>query len=455
MDTATKLTILAGAAKYDASCASSGSSRGPGADGRGRGTTLPGGCCHSWSDDGRCISLLKILFSNACIYDCLYCANRRSNDIPRATFTVAEIVDLTSQFYRRNYIEGLFLSSGVVKSPDYTMERLCDVCRQLRQVERFHGYIHLKIIPGASPELVRLAGTLADRVSVNIELPSSESLLRLAPDKHREGILAPMKRIGTAIAASRDERRQSRRAPAFAPAGQSTQMIIGATPESDYQILRLSQGLYRQVALKRVYYSAYVPVNEGAMLPPLQAPPLRREHRLYQADWLMRFYQFDAEELLSPQDPFLDAEVDPKVNWALRHLGHFPVEVNRAAPDMLLRVPGIGVVSARRIVAARRWGALDFEALRKFGVVLKRAAYFITCGGRMLVGDLLGQQQALRLRLLDERPVADLRQPLLPGWSGQAETPCLPPAAPVRRLLPAGGLETAWSVGMDGGAATG
>ncbi len=446
MDTAAKLTILAGAAKYDASCASSGSSRGPGIEGRGRGTTLPGGCCHSWSDDGRCVSLLKILFSNACIYDCLYCANRRSNDIPRATFTVDEVVDLTSQFYRRNYIEGLFLSSGVMVSPDYTMERLCEVCRRLRQAEHFRGYIHLKIIPGASPELVRRAGLLADRISVNIELPSAESLRLLAPEKHREGILAPMKRIGTAIVANRDERRQSRRTPAFAPAGQSTQMIIGATPESDFQILRLSQGLYRQVSLKRVYYSAYVPVNEAAVLPAIQQPPLRREHRLYQADWLMRFYHFEAEELLSSKNPFLDAEVDPKVNWALRHLEQFPVEINRADQQVLLRVPGIGLVSARRIVAARRWGALDFEALRKLGVVLKRAAFFITCGGRMLAGDLLAQPQTLRLRLLDELPVADLRQPLLPGWSEPAAASRLP-AAPVRPRLTTGELETAWSAG--------
>lgn len=438
MDTAGKLTILAGAAKYDASCASSGSSRGPGAEGRGQGTTLPGGCCHSWSDDGRCISLLKILFSNTCVYDCAYCVNRRSNDIPRATFTVGEIVDLTSQFYRRNYIEGLFLSSGVVGSPDYTMERLCEVCRRLREAEGFRGYIHLKVLPGASPELVRRAGLLADRISVNIELPSSESLRRLAPDKHREGILAPMKRIGTAIEANRDERRQSRRAPSFAPAGQSTQMIIGASPESDYQILRLSEGLYRRVALKRVYYSAYVPVNEAPLLPVVAQPPLLREHRLYQADWLMRLYQFEAEELLSPGEPFLDAEVDPKVNWALRHLEHFPVEVNRADPRMLLRVPGIGLVSARRIVAARRWGALDFETLGKFGVVLKRAAYFITCGGRMPVEDLLGRRQALRLRLLDRRPVAALRQPLLPGWGDRGGAPLLP-VAPSRQRLTAGG----------------
>jgi putative DNA modification/repair radical SAM protein len=451
MDTAAKLTILAGAAKYDASCASSGSSRGRRMEGRGQGTTLPGGCCHSWSDDGRCISLLKILFSNTCIYDCLYCVNRRSNDIPRATFTVEEIVDLTSQFYRRNYIEGLFLSSGVVRSPDYTMERLCEVCRRLRQAERFRGYIHIKILPGASPELVRQAGLLADRISVNIELPSSESLQRLAPDKHREGILAPMKRIGTAIVANRDERRQSRRAPAFAPAGQSTQMIIGATPESDYQILRLSQGLYRRVSLKRVYYSAYVPVNEAAMLPVIQQPPLRREHRLYQADWLLRLYHFEAEELLSPEEPFLDAEVDPKVNWALRHLENFPIEVNRADPQMLLRVPGIGIISAQRIVTARRWRELDFETLGKFGVVLKRAAYFITCGGRMPVGDLLGQQQALRLRLLDERPVAELRQPLLPSWGDQAG-PSRLPVAPVLQRLTAGELEPAWKSGIAGGA---
>ncbi len=422
MDIAQKLEILAMAAKYDVSCSSSGAKRGPAGAGA-RGTTVPSGCCHSWSDDGRCISLLKILFSNSCIYDCAYCANRRSNDIPRASFTVDEIVELTAQFYRRNYIEGLFLSSGVLRSPDYTMERLCEVCRRLRQDEGFNGYIHLKVIPGASPELVRRAGLLADRISVNIELPSEQSLKLLAPEKHRDGILLPMRRIGTEIVASREERRQRRRAPQFAPAGQSTQLIVGATPESDFQILRLAQGLYRKVALKRVYYSAYVPVNSGGPLPAPTRPPLRREHRLYQADWLLRFYEFEADELLDANRPFLDPEVDPKVNWALRHLDRFPVEINRADCRELLRVPGIGVTSARRIVAARRWGSLGLEHLAPLGVVLKRAAYFITCNGKMATGDLLGLPAELRSRLIYDCPPADWRQPLL----FQAPAPEAPP----------------------------
>lgn len=416
MSISTKLEILAGAAKYDASCASSGSSRAAGKGSSGLGASLSAGLCHSWSDDGRCISLLKILFSNSCIYDCTYCVNRRTNDIPRATFSVAEVVSLTVEFYKRNYIEGLFLSSGVVRSPDYTMERLIEVCRRLREEEDFHGYIHLKVIPGASPDWVDRAGRVADRVSVNIELPSRQSLQLLAPDKHREDVLEPMKRLGSKISATQEERRGKGRAkpPLFAPAGQSTQMIIGATPESDCQILHLSESLYRHVSLKRVYYSAYVPVNSAETLPNVDSPPLRREHRLYQADWLLRFYGFTATEIIDPAQPFLDPELDPKITWAMRHLEHFPVDINRADYQTLLRVPGIGVKSARRIVKARRWSRLDYTHLRRIGVVLKRAAYFITCGGRMMVGDLLHRPDELRLRLIYDIDPAEWRQPLLP-----------------------------------------
>ncbi|MDT8389031.1 MAG: putative DNA modification/repair radical SAM protein [Lentisphaeria bacterium] len=412
-----KLDLLSGAAKYDASCASSGSDRSVGVSRTGMGSTLSCGVCHSWSDDGRCVSLLKLLYSNACVYDCAYCVNRRSNDVPRATFTVEEVVKLTTEFYKRNYIEGLFLSSGVVKNPDYTMERMIDICRRLREEENFFGYIHLKLIPGASLDLLDRAGRLADRVSVNIELPSAESLRRLAPDKHREGILAPMKRVGGHIVENRAERGKSRALAPYAPAGQSTQMIIGATPESDYHILRLSESLYQKVALKRVYYSAYIPVNEHPSLPAMPSPPLRREHRLYQADWLLRYYQFGAHELLDADHPFLDSELDPKVAWALRHLRHFPVEINQADYATLLRVPGIGVTSARRITQSRRWSRLTFDHLRKIGVVLKRAAYFITCGGKMMTGDLLARPADLRRHLIYDLKLGEWNQPLLPGWT--------------------------------------
>ncbi|NTU93912.1 MAG: putative DNA modification/repair radical SAM protein [Chlorobiaceae bacterium] len=380
MDMQEKLGILSGAARYDASCASSGCGRE--APLRGTGNTSQGGICHSWSDDGRCISLLKILLSNDCRYDCAYCVNRSSNPVPRASFTAREIVDLTMEFYRRNYIEGLFLSSAVMKGPDQTMEEMVRVAEILRNEELFGGYIHLKVIPGSSPELVRRAGLAADRVSVNIELPSSESLHRLAPQKRKESILEPMKLIGGEIGTSLVERRSSRKAPRFAPAGQSTQMIIGASPETDLQILRLSQGLYKRMNLKRVYYSAFVPVNEDNRLPVLASPPLLREHRLYQADWLLRFYGFTAEEILSEQMPDLDESFDPKTAWALRHPEFFPVEVNRADYGTLLRVPGIGVTSAKRIVAARRFSLLTHEGMKKIGVVMKRAKYFITCSGR-------------------------------------------------------------------------
>ncbi len=396
-----KLQILSGAARYDASCSSSGSKReGPAS---GIGNTSNSGICHSWADDGRCISLLKILLSNDCQYDCAYCVNRSSNVVERASFTAREVVDLTLDFYRRNYIEGLFLSSAVMGSPDQTMERMVRVAETLRTEEQFGGYIHLKIIPGSSSELVRKAGLYADRISVNIELPSQASLERLAPQKHKEAILAPMALIGREIASSLVERKTSRHAPRFAPAGQSTQMIIGASPENDFQILRLSQGLYKKMQLKRVYYSAYMPVSDDNRLPVLAAPPLLREHRLYQADWLLRFYGFSAEEILSDDTPNLDESFDPKSAWALRHPEFFPVEINRADYGTLLRVPGIGVTSAKRIIAARRFSAITPEGMKKIGVVMKRAKYFITCSGRSFEKT--------------DRPAALLRQQLLLGES--------------------------------------
>jgi len=397
MELVEKLQILSGAARYDASCASSGSRRENSACGIGN--TSQGGICHSWSDDGRCISLLKVLLSNDCVYDCAYCVNRSSNSVPRASFTAREVVDLTMEFYRRNYIEGLFLSSAVMQSPDQTMERMVAVAETLRLEERFGGYIHLKIIPGSSCELVRRAGLHADRISVNIELPSHESLKRLAPQKGKQAIIEPMSLIGTEIRHSLVERRKSRRAPRFAPAGQSTQMIIGASPESDFQILRLSEGLYRKMNLKRVYYSAFVPVNEDNRLPVLAAPPLLREHRLYQADWLLRFYGFTVGEILSDDAPNLDESFDPKTAWALRHPEFFPVEINRADYGTLLRVPGIGVTSARRIVAARRFSVITPEGLKKIGVVMKRARYFITCSGKPFE-KIDRQPSLLRSRLL-------------------------------------------------------
>lgn len=409
-----KITILSGAARYDASCASSGSNREGSACGVGN--TSQGGICHSWSDDGRCISLLKILLSNDCRYDCAYCVNRSSNPVPRASFTAREVVDLTMEFYRRNYIEGLFLSSAVRECPDRTMEEMVRVAEMLRNEERFGGYIHLKVIPGSSSDLVRRAGFAADRISVNIELPSGESLQRLAPQKSKQAILTPMKLISSEISTSLVERRASRKAPRFAPAGQSTQMIIGASPETDLQILRLSQGLYSRMSLKRVYYSAFVPVNDDNRLPVLSAPPLLREHRLYQADWLLRFYGFSAEEILSDDAPNLDESFDPKTAWALRHPEFFPVEINRADYATLLRVPGIGVTSARRIIAARRFAPISPEGMKKIGVVMKRAKYFIICSGRPF--EIVDQQPArLRQRLLlgDGSDTKLPRQLVLPG----------------------------------------
>ncbi|MCM1174151.1 MAG: putative DNA modification/repair radical SAM protein [Blautia sp.] len=390
-----KLNILADAAKYDVSCSSSGSSRR--GDGKGVGNTVSAGLCHSFAEDGRCISLLKILFTNECIFDCKYCMNRRSNDVPRASFTPDEVCELTMEFYRRNYIEGLFLSSGILYSPDYTMELLCQTLYKLRTVCRFQGYIHVKAIPGADAALIQRAGFLADRMSVNLELPTAEGLRKLAPNKHRKTILGPMKQIRNGIEQNCDEMVLYDHAPRFCEAGQSTQMIIGATPESDYQVMAVAESLYRKFSLKRVYYSAFVNVNEDRDLPALPGgPPLLREHRLYQADWLLRFYDFTVDELLTEERPNFNMMIDPKADWAVRHLELFPVEINRADYRMLLRVPGIGVKSARRIVNARRFGRLDFADLKKTGVVLKRALYFITCSGKMMYPTKLEENYIVR-----------------------------------------------------------
>jgi len=371
-----KLTILADGAKYDASCASSGADR-PG--GKGLGSALPAGCCHSFAADGRCISLLKVLMSNNCAYDCQYCVNRASNDIPRATFTPEELAELTIEFYRRNYIEGLFLSSGVIKSPDHTTEAMIRALRILREKYFFFGYVHAKVIPGTSPELIRGLGMVTDRISVNIELPSEASLRRLAPSKTKKSILTPMAQIRDSAKRNNRDITVYKKAPVFAPAGQGTQLIIGATPETDYHILTLASNLYSHFDLKRVYYSAYIPVSDNSLLPAIDTkPPLLREHRLYQADFLMRQYHFDADEILNEQTPNFNPFLDPKCNWALTHMYFFPVDVNTACQEDLLRVPGIGPTSAKRIVKARTAGRLSMTELKKIGVVLKRARYFIT-----------------------------------------------------------------------------
>lgn len=392
-----KLKILTESAKYDVSCASSGTNR---ANKKGMvGNTVGGwGICHSFAADGRCISLLKIMLTNYCKYDCAYCINRVSNDIPRATLSVTELVNITMEFYRRNYIEGLFLSSGVVRNPDYTMERLVKIAKDLREVHRFNGYIHLKSIPGASEELVRQAGLYADRLSVNLEIPTEKNLKLLAPDKDHKSIYAPMQYIRQGVLANKEERKLFRHAPRFAPAGQSTQMIVGATPETDLQILNVSSALYRQPTMKRVYYSGYISVNTyDKRLPNLKQPPLVRENRLYQADWLMRFYQFRVDELVDNDHPTLELDIDPKLAWALRHPEWFPVDINTADYEMILRVPGIGVKSAKLIVTSRRFGRLDAFRLKKIGVVLKRARYFMICPG-------------LPLRTIQELTPAGVRQ---------------------------------------------
>jgi len=373
-----KLKILADAAKYDVSCASSGASRGNMKGGVG--TAAGWGICHSFTADGRCMSLFKIMLTNSCIYDCAYCVNRRSNDVRRTTFTPDELAELTLEFYRRNYIEGLFLSSGVIRNPDYTMEQMLRVVKLLREVHRFNGYIHMKSIPGASRELIAQAGTLVDRMSVNLEIPSEQNLKILAPEKNYESMFAPMRFIQQGMLESAEDRKRLRSAPRFVPAGQSTQLIIGATPDSDHQILSLASKLYKRPTFKRVYYSGYIPVNTSDnRLPVLSTPPLVRENRLYQADWLMRFYGFGANEMVDDAQPNLDLEIDPKMAWALRHPEYFPVDVNTAPHEMILRVPGIGVKSAMLIVASRKYGRLTSAQLKKMGVVMKRAQYFIVC----------------------------------------------------------------------------
>ncbi len=378
-----KLGILSDAAKYDVSCSSSGVERK--GDGTGIGNAAAGGICHSFSSDGRCISLLKILFTNECIYDCKYCINRKSNDVPRASFTPDEICALTIEFYRRNYIEGLFLSSGILYHPDYTMELIYLAIYKLRTEYRFQGYVHVKAIPGTDPLIIQKLGLIVDRMSVNLELPTAQGLSELAPNKHRKNILAPMRQIQQGIQHSKNDMVVYKKAPSFVPGGQSTQMIIGATPESDYQIMTVAENLYQKFDLKRVYYSAYININEDKSLPALPGgPPLLREHRLYQADWLLRFYGFRSNELLSDEKPNFNILLDPKADWALRHLEQFPVEINRADYHSILRVPGIGVKSAQRIVRARQNGLLGFADLKKIGVVLKRALYFITCSGKMM-----------------------------------------------------------------------
>lgn len=378
-----KLGILSDAAKYDVACTSSGVDRR--GDGNGMGNSIAAGICHSFSADGRCISLLKILMSNECCYDCKYCRNRVSNDIERATFTPEEICTLTMDFYRRNYIEGLFLSSGIICNPSYTMERMYHTIYLLRNRYHFQGYIHVKGIPGADPRLIEQTGYLVDRMSVNLELPTADGLSKLAPNKNRRTILTPMRQIQNGIMQSKNEVALYRHAPSFVSGGQSTQMIIGCTPETDYQIVNVAESLYKKFQLKRVFYSAYVQVNTDKELPALPGgPPLLREHRLYQADFLMRYYGFEARELLSEKRPNFNVLLDPKADWALQHLELFPVEINTADYHMLLRIPGIGVKSAQKIVKARRGCRLTFEHLKKLNVSLKRALYFITCNGRML-----------------------------------------------------------------------
>ncbi len=395
MDIFNKLKILTDSAKYDVACTSSGVDRGNGKNGMGNAVSC--GICHTFSADGRCVSLLKVLMTNVCIYDCAYCINRRSNDLPRAAFTPQELAGLTLQFYRRNYIEGLFLSSGVIRSPDYTCEQLIKTVEILRHQHHFYGYIHAKAIPGADESLLAKLGLLVDRMSVNIELPSQASLNLLAPDKTKTSILKPMGFITNKLEENRNDLIQYRHAPKFVPTGQSTQMIIGATGETDFQILRLSSALYKKYRLKRVFFSAYLPVSNNPLLPAVNTPPpLLREHRLYQADWLLRFYGFEAEELLDEQHPSFHPLVDPKCSWALSHMDRFPVDVSKAGYEELLRVPGIGVNSAKRIITARRVNPLSYEGLKKIGVVLKRAQYFITINGKLNDGLRITQDAVLR-----------------------------------------------------------
>jgi putative DNA modification/repair radical SAM protein len=372
-----KLSILADAAKYDVSCASSGSDRKNENKGLGNASN---GICHAYTQDGRCVSLLKILLTNHCIYDCAYCVSRKSNDNKRAAFTVQEVVDLTINFYRRNYIEGLFLSSGIFKNADYTMERLVRIAKKLRTEENFHGYIHLKAIPGASEELLKEAGLYADRLSINVEMPTEQGLKLVAPDKKRDDMIAPMKYLKGAIEENREEKKRFKNTPMFAPAGQSTQMVIGATPENDLQILWMADQFYQKMKLKRVYYSGYVPISNDNRLPAIGTPvPMIRENRLYQADWLMRFYGFKVNEIVDIEQPHLDMDIDPKLSWALRNLQIFPIDINKADVSVIMRIPGIGISSAKKIVEARKFSKLTFEHLKKFGIALNRARHFISC----------------------------------------------------------------------------
>ena len=404
MDLAEKLEILADSAKYDVACTSSGVER-AGKHGS-LGNCAQAGICHAFTPDGRCVSLLKVLYSNVCSYDCSYCVNRRSNDVVRTAFTPDEVCSLTMEFYKRNYIEGLFLSSGVLHSPDYTMELIYQTLKKLRQTYHFNGYIHVKAIPGADPLLIEKTGFLADRMSINLELPTADSLKKLAPCKSRNTILKPMRMVQNGITENKNEVALYRHAPKFVPAGQSTQMIIGATPENDYQIVSIAENLYQKFDLKRVFYSAFVNVTHNSNLPALPGgPPLLREHRLYQADWLLRYYKFKADELLSPERPDFNIFLDPKCDWAIRHLEYFPVEINRADYDTLLRVPGIGYKSASRIVKARRHSTLDFADLKKIGVVLKRALYFITCSGRMMYRTKLEEDYICRNLMGDKTQI--------------------------------------------------
>jgi putative DNA modification/repair radical SAM protein len=403
-NTTNKLKILAGAAKYDVSCASSGSNR-PN-QGKGLGNASPWGICHSFTEDGRCISLMKLMLTNYCIYDCAYCINRKSNDIRRTTFTVDEVVNLTIEFYRRNYIEGLFLSSGIIKNPDYTMERMVRIAKDLRQKHNYNGYIHLKAIPGANDLLHHKAGLFADRLSVNIEIATEPNLKALAPDKNFKSILDPMNTIKNRILENKEERRKFKHSPRFTPAGQSTQLIIGATPDSDKHILNLAGNLYNSNKLKRVYYSGFIPVNDyDKRLPVITEPPLKRENRLYQADWLFRFYHFSIDEIVNDQHPDLDLEIDPKLSYALRNPWLFPVDINKASYETILRVPGIGVLSAKKIILGRRYGKLTLASLKRIGVVLKRAQYFITCNElRQPTVNELKPEQVRQLMLADNLP---------------------------------------------------
>ena len=399
-----KLTILSDAAKYDVACTSSGVDRS--GNKTGMGNCLAPGICHTFSADGRCVSLLKILFTNECIFNCAYCLNNCNNDVHRASFTPEEICTITLEFYRRNYIEGLFLSSGILISPNYTMELIYQTLFLLRNKYHFNGYIHVKAIPGADPLLVQRTGYLADRMSINLELPTADALKKLAPYKSRRTILKPMRQIQNGITENKEELALYRSAPKFVPAGQSTQMIIGATPENDYQIMSVAEQLYDKFSLKRVFYSAFINVNEDSNLPMLPGgPPLLREHRLYQADWLLRYYHFHVDELLSEARPDFNIYLDPKCDWAVRHLEYFPVEIQKADYRTLLRVPGIGYKSAQRIIRARRHANLGFDNLKRMGVVLKRALYFITCSGRMMYPTKLDEDYIVRNLVSDRTMV--------------------------------------------------